>query len=558
MKTLPKYFIIKKDINNPLWDKYIDWLNKTYNEDWAGTMIYYGVDGSTKHNGCDGWYKIEKFKNNPTLITLEQWDEAVNGFVLPEIWWVEVTEENKDVLSKWRGVSLFVGQLTGMCMDYATGRISREQNPLHLSKENRYSFGNKITYEQFLKYVLKQDAMEKDFELPKRWAVRVTDENKNILTKWVKSHDDFVKDAFLPIRNYVVNFHPDKSYQTYARDLKITEYTEITYDQFKKYVLGSDRDIDKIIDEELNKAVSNYPVTSKEYFNESNNINLTNATMKEIIGYRLIKPEYEEVTYQIGDKGIVSINDNGTQFYYQIKGYLPLAADKSIRNLKEAGVLDLWFEPVYEQEYKAGDVVVVKSHRQCKEGNGIDQDDTIAELRPKGSSREASGMLDYETDFIAVFLYNGNLHYRNIRKSHIIRLATDKEKEGFKNQALIDEAKRRYPKGTNYIPTARGSNYPDISSGNFVWCDDRIEDAYNHTGIYDLSRNKWAEIIKELVKPNVTIRNWNVICSTDSVKVGCESFTIDEMKVVKRLLKRDMIVAEEVDAISQILNYYKI
>jgi hypothetical protein len=28
MKTLPEYFVIKRDENNPLWAKYIEWLEK--------------------------------------------------------------------------------------------------------------------------------------------------------------------------------------------------------------------------------------------------------------------------------------------------------------------------------------------------------------------------------------------------------------------------------------------------------------------------------------------------------------------------------------------------
>jgi len=31
MKTLPLYFAIRRDSSNPLWRKYINWLNATYN-----------------------------------------------------------------------------------------------------------------------------------------------------------------------------------------------------------------------------------------------------------------------------------------------------------------------------------------------------------------------------------------------------------------------------------------------------------------------------------------------------------------------------------------------
>lgn len=31
---LPKYFVIKRDASNPLWQKYINWLNETYETKW--------------------------------------------------------------------------------------------------------------------------------------------------------------------------------------------------------------------------------------------------------------------------------------------------------------------------------------------------------------------------------------------------------------------------------------------------------------------------------------------------------------------------------------------
>lgn len=80
MKTLPKYYCIKRDESNPLWKKYIDWLNETYNSNWNGDIdgAYYGFQGH-EHGGTQMYSVIENFKNNPELITLDFWDECVNG-----------------------------------------------------------------------------------------------------------------------------------------------------------------------------------------------------------------------------------------------------------------------------------------------------------------------------------------------------------------------------------------------------------------------------------------------------------------------------------------------
>ena len=71
---------------------------------------------------------------------------------------------------------------------------------------------------------------------------------------------------------------------------------------------------------------------------------------KEIIGYKLIKPEYEQVAVKIVQIKSKSINNTAKTFKeldhvedldFQSRSY-------SAEILKESGVLDLWFEPVYK------------------------------------------------------------------------------------------------------------------------------------------------------------------------------------------------------------------
>ena len=67
---------------------------------------------------------------------------------------------------------------------------------------------------------------------------------------------------------------------------------------------------------------------------------------KEIIGYKLVKPEYKDAAIKIAgfpphfieDSRKIKPNTGGGTLMYQ--------------KLKKAGVLDLWFEPVYEVEVK--------------------------------------------------------------------------------------------------------------------------------------------------------------------------------------------------------------
>jgi len=72
LTELPKYWVVKRDSNNPDWRKVIDYLNNI-NSGWNGEyVIYYGFDGSPGHGGTNGWNHIESFANNPTLLTIEQ------------------------------------------------------------------------------------------------------------------------------------------------------------------------------------------------------------------------------------------------------------------------------------------------------------------------------------------------------------------------------------------------------------------------------------------------------------------------------------------------------
>lgn len=113
-----------------------------------------------------GRFRDYKDENNLPRITFEQFKKYVlkeEEFVLPEIWHCIITKENQEVLSKWRlsncSSLLNIGYLVGMTK-HGNNRIFKGHNPGDKISEKSifsYDFGNEITYEQFLKYVLKQD-----------------------------------------------------------------------------------------------------------------------------------------------------------------------------------------------------------------------------------------------------------------------------------------------------------------------------------------------------------------------------------------------------------------
>lgn len=105
--------------------------------------------------------------NGISIDKIEHYIESKVGkeFVLPEIWWVRVTNENKEILTKWRHSNTntvyprSVGELVGMSKSNDIGTITKGHNRVNITKSDDkygYNFGNEITFDQFKKYVLKE------------------------------------------------------------------------------------------------------------------------------------------------------------------------------------------------------------------------------------------------------------------------------------------------------------------------------------------------------------------------------------------------------------------
>lgn len=78
MNSLPEFFAIKHDEANPLWGKYLEWLNDKYNKKFNGwnSFYYYGYDGDAK---CE---KYQYFHKDTTVLTLEQWNEMITPKII--------------------------------------------------------------------------------------------------------------------------------------------------------------------------------------------------------------------------------------------------------------------------------------------------------------------------------------------------------------------------------------------------------------------------------------------------------------------------------------------
>lgn len=125
MKELPEYFTIRQDSTNPLWLKYIKWLNKTFKTNWGGDNYrsLYGYDGGLEFNGTQSFSSIRSFKNNPVEMTLVVWDEIVN--------------KQEDQKRKWRADFKCIY----WCVSTA-GELNEVMEYNHDIDDLRFNFGN--------------------------------------------------------------------------------------------------------------------------------------------------------------------------------------------------------------------------------------------------------------------------------------------------------------------------------------------------------------------------------------------------------------------------------
>ena len=159
MKTtnsLPKYWVVQCNTSNPNWRKVIDYLKNVHGEKWGGDVDggLYGYDGGSCFNGTNVFNNISYFQNSPVVLTIEEFVEMTEGFVLPEKWCIKRNKENDKIVTDF--INNY-SESKHCYLDY------NPKNPyLHYTKgvsSNCKPWNNytEITFEQFKKHVLKTE-----------------------------------------------------------------------------------------------------------------------------------------------------------------------------------------------------------------------------------------------------------------------------------------------------------------------------------------------------------------------------------------------------------------
>jgi len=245
---------------------------------------------------------------------------------------------------------------------------------------------------------------------------------------------------------------------------------------------------------------------------------------KEIVGYELINIEYKEVAKEI------TLLSWPTDDILKTNGYF-----NSIERLKRAGVLDLWFEPVYkEEEFKVGDWII----------------ELWDETPYMGRTFQITSI---QKD---VYYYNRPNEGKTTAKH--LRKATKEEIE----DSLIEEAKKKgFITGVKFI-AVRDTIRGEYKMINGTDCDfyskekGKIGDLFNYVLKTDTLYNygsgrfvvyekgKWARLLS--VTPDITINSYKGEFSDWGVRFGCAKIAkktfVELYRIIKMFEKDDCLV----------------
>lgn len=341
--VVKKWYKITKEDNNTKYIKYSKTSHIGYFE--CSEHVY--LSEYKKYGGTFG-INESKYLTKASLEEIQQYLPSnhpdlikKDTFVLPEYWYVVVTKENKEILSRWRfnnqpclNLDGYIGGIVGLLPKYPN---SRNHNT---SKDKDWNRSIEITFEQFKTHILKESTMN-------TFGLKVGDPlPKEVIREWA-----LVEGCY----DYEQRWR--KREGTFDSNRKIETIKEIDgISAFQPTGCG------------VMWLKCEGFLEFKESFNKEKTME------KEIIGYKLKNVKYLEATKELikslggkfGDDGwwdenaANNLKEKGWNFANGTN-YGSIA-----QIMKEAGVLDLWFERVYAPEYKIGEWISYSNAAKTK------------------------------------------------------------------------------------------------------------------------------------------------------------------------------------------------
>jgi len=167
--------------------------------------------------------------------------------------------------------------------------------------------------------------MEKEFVIPEKWYLEKVDsrEKSDVVSEYARGIGGH---HWLNNREHTMYHYLHVENGLYLRGKTEPEkgFTKITYEQFEKHILKTNKK-----EEKMNKTIKGYILKP--------GMEMYRAAVETILS-----PHYTNIIKNLSDnmknEGYLigkSVNENGTSYEY---------------HLKQAGVLDLWFTPVYRED----------------------------------------------------------------------------------------------------------------------------------------------------------------------------------------------------------------
>jgi hypothetical protein len=156
-------------------------------------------------------------------------------FELPKNWCIKVTPENTDILHDWK-----IKVSNGWYYQKASDHEYIKHNGAGITHQVSLSY-DVITFNQFKKYVLKEEP------LPKKWALKLLCENIDDVNKYRAQYNkgSFTDPLVIGFEyNYVV-FDPDADQNQLLGSNNINGFPEITTDQFKQFFKQQQQEMKK-------------------------------------------------------------------------------------------------------------------------------------------------------------------------------------------------------------------------------------------------------------------------------------------------------------------------
>lgn len=304
---------------------------------------------------------------------------------------------------------------------------------------------------------------------PKKWVVELTDDNLQIVGKWFNengktNYNNYHIEGSLPY----LAFPGDSSHYYSEKETKEKGHTIITFEDFKEHVLmKKDK---KILGYKLKDEAKQYIPAIKNILDSSS-----------LNGSRWWNENAEDNIFKYGYTFAIAPYFKNRNIYSTIK---------------DAGILDVWFEPVYEEKftYKQGDYLYCKNDFLMTDGRAA---------YIKGKVYHCSGdesITDEEDHYHLMPIQN----YDGFPFTHFFRHATEEEIENSQKKVLTI--------GTSKIKV-------EVSKGKIVAEGKTIDADSLSKLVHDMNVSKQYNL------------PWNVGFGS-SVIIGCSSFKQGELNSV--------------------------